>query len=568
MTRTTRKTTSNHILRSPALLLSLLLIAEAAPLARGAELTFFSSHCDNLDVPALREHLKENCRADCESLVWLHLHESGQLSATPHVAARDLSALLERCDSWGESRFAPLTGAPLSRAAYACALAHAEALASGGQGWPFSRLRSIQHALTVAREAELPETERWYVEGRVAVALPPGQGRDLKKALVNLTLASRGNPSASGPRFYLALAHERNGNRSAAESGWDELRTRTDPRLRRRELAAGTGERAEWQSLDGTGSGIGIGFFSGTGGGVGAELALHDDRLFDTARAAALTLSGNTRGRYGARVSATDHATFPLAWLRAGAEIARTEEDYFSSGAKGGTSLAIEASRFSAELGAFHALLPPLSFVAGWRIESERLLALIPPSVPHVPEATSQGVFTEVAWDTRDSRRDPMVGMLVRLGGFFPSAGLGTIRSFERWSALVTQQIPITPRHQVSASGVLYHTGGDAPFASFPRLSGEVALPGLRWARLRDRELVGGAVEYRWRILEAHRLAVFAVGASSASTWESLWKTGGAVGGGGAWIVDFSRYRGRSARLEVARFAGETVVQVAAGLSL
>jgi hypothetical protein len=445
-----------------------------------------------------------------------------------------------------------------------CYLVQAERLANKDAFTRIAYLHSVELARRRAFAAAWPPEIRWYVEGRVYSALPPGAGQDLKKALVALAFLQQAHPGDTTVMYWNALAFDRQGNHERARELFRSAANAPLPDARARAVESQIALGYE-RPADGLRTGIEPGIFFNAQRGFGGALTWEDDRLFDRRRGLQVEGDASTKGQYGISVQADDTELYSPLRLTFYGRYSGGTEDFFGLGMESpsGSPASIDLVRTELRLGATVPFDEATSLTVGWRSAGAVLRGMAPAGLDF---GFADGPFGQLVFDTRNSRRNPVSGTLVDLRGFFPTQGLGSGRTFREWTARAESYYRIRLRHTLALTLGAVLLDGDAPFSSFPALAGSVPAPGVREGRYRDRNVAAAAVEYRWRVWQTTSVAAFATtgtaGPDAGNLPQGVWK----VGAGLAWIGHFSRYATASPRVELAVFGGETVFQGAIGV--
>jgi len=478
-------------------------------------------------------------------IIELHLYLAALDDGRPHRARELLESMALLCDHELEQGWATYRAQSelRARAAYLCAWVAAERMERSSYGRFALRGKQLR-ALEMAREESLSATERSYLEARISLASPPGWGRDVRGALVKLVMLELQQPNNLAIRQALVRAYLSNGSPSAAQD-------------------RGVTPQRRW--LDVPGYGVVPGIFAAPSQGVGLVVMAQDQRLFDRDRSLAVVASATSRGSFGAEVAYADAQVLPGSTLDASAGWSHDLRDYFPLGID---SLSASRTRnlttvWKGEVGATVEIVAPVSLRVGWRAESRRV-----EETPFVVESETlsrslsySGPVAEIAFDNRDSARDPWRGVELRARGHFPAEGLGSPITFERWDFLTAYHLMLSRSHHLHFHASLASASLSAPLSAYPYLGGILRLPGVRSDRFRHRQSLASYIEYQFHTRGPFRAAAFFVAGRVAPTVSDLFGSPG-IGGGLALLVQNSRNRSTPLRIELGNFKSEWSFQV------
>lgn len=430
---------------------------------------------------------------------------------------------------------------------------------------------SLAYFDEVVKRPEEPETvgDRLYAEGRIFLALPDSPPTPRSRAILAFQLLHRMHPDKTSPLFWISVGYDRVKNQTAFEE-WKEKALQVGDA--RAALKYQRTYREQRLLTDGISSGFSPGLIASPGGGLGGVMRFHDDKLFDTDRKVGAGVFATTRGQWGANVQAEDFALLRGQGIRMEARLFRGEQDMFSPG-PGSEPTSRFAPRVEREEGKISLVSPffqAFQLEIGWQWfhqgatdDSGRLAAL-----PDGESTYFSAPWFELAYDTRNSDIFASRGMRVGMSGAFPTRGLLSPRSFERWRFAGEFFFPGLKRgHVTSLHSLLSFVGGqESPWAAYPRFGG--ILRGGREGRWQDRALAGATGEYQFPVAFGLGLVGFAtvasVGGNLGEAIGGIYEAGGGVG------VFWEAPGARKSfwRIDLSRMGGETVLAAGGSVSL
>jgi len=542
----------------------------------GSELTVFSPWFEQLDQAAMLREREALAALPSPSplerfrrtLIAFFLAEYEERLAHPHLENQYLYEAEDACEFFDLDGFAALSESDRGRAAYLCVLVRAELLGNRPSGWQWGRLSRLQRELSQGQLSPMSQPERWYFEGRVYLELPPGQGQSFRRSLIALNFLSRARPDLSSIKYWLARAYQWHGNRSRAETLFQEALALHDVRTT---LALAHTPPFLPADFDGLRYGLAPSLFYIPNLGFGGRLAFSDDRLGDSARSATASLSLGTRDYWEGDLVYTDPRLLEPVEIGARLEVKRQTEDFYGLGigATDSQHTLFNTERAVVEAQIRERLSESIHFSLGWRFKVHSIKSVegAPVDLASLPAGrgfTFSGPWAELALDSRDSQVDPHQGGYLGIQGFFPTHDLGSRLSFQEWRGEAHYYWEFSFDQGIALGLGVVGLSSDAPFGEYPAMGEAFPLPGVRVGRFQDRSLGVGAIEYRGRVWGPLSVLVFAESGTVASDLGTLIHSPVRLGAGGGLQYQFTRYRSPLLRLEVGRFADETVCQATA----
>jgi len=127
-----------------------------------------------------------------------------------------------------------------------------------------------------------------------------------------------------------------------------------------------------------------------------------------------------------------------------------------------------------------------------------------------------------VQLDTRNSEFYPTKGWLVDATALLAGEGVGGRRSYQTYQAAVGRYTGVGTRHVVAARINSCYADGDVPFYDLCLIGQYQDLRGYPAGQYRDRALLTGQAEYRWRFWKRFGLAAFAGAGEVAPRFNEL----------------------------------------------
>lgn len=425
-------------------------------------------------------------------------------------------------------------------------------------------LRFVKPLLTKA-SASVEQT--LYYRARCFTLRPKNMRDDLIRALIDWTALERVMPESGEIAYWKGVTLRAAGEHSRSQESFEQAEALNSSLAvarkkahadRREEMDGLSWGWSPWLSLD-------------PNQGLSAGIHLFDDRLFDFSEKGMLDVSGSTRGswRVAGRYEARDWFKSPphteLGVALEGSA-AQTVEDYFGLGIDSDRTArtTLRWQRGDGELRLFTAWQRNLEMHIGWALHAVRLR-----DRPDLDVLTTNGPVGRLSWDTRDSRSYPTQGVRLAVDGYFPSTALGARRSFERWNIDLEGWIPIARRHTFALLAIGQLGSSRSPFNEFSRVSGSLAVPGLRPNRYRDTSSVAAVSEYRFQWKENDAFSGFFSAFSLAPSMQPKAFRHGKYGGGVAWSHhEIRNQRSIVSRVELGVYHSEWVLQGGVGLAL
>ncbi|MBI4405120.1 MAG: hypothetical protein HY537_13240 [Deltaproteobacteria bacterium] len=518
---------------------------------------FYSPLFERLEISELLdEHRKLRAASDSDRqldflLVRYFLAHAYSLAGKIHHEAEILSELTEACNRLDNTSFNVWTErSNKASAALVCSVTYARASERAPIHAKIKLARNAIKTLELAKEWNADPIDRMIAEATVYAHLPPFAGQNFGRSLLALHAIRRLRPDLSSIIFLLGYTYQLQGNLTAAEVFYKEVLTRnpTDPRARNffRE-----GHFVKLQErTDGIDFGWSPSLFVSPSSGFGARLHLFDDRLFDNDSQGEISVQAGTRGNAKASGTLSTSEWAADLVLRAKAAIRYGIEDFYGLGISTSQSQRFEltGTRWDAVLGARRSFLKNFFFELGWEAHKASLQKVEGGGEP-IPllferwDAFHSGAYAELGFDNRNHAVAPTQGSKVSVKGYFPTEGLGSDRTFQRWDLHLEHALLIDIRNSLQVRLLASSVSDNVPLSSLPGLSGELRTPGMRELRFVDNHsLVFGGV-YRLRAWRPVTLFAFSSIARVASTAASLFSTPVIlVGGGGIeWHVSHSR---------------------------
>ncbi len=157
------------------------------------------------------------------------------------------------------------------------------------------------------------------------------------------------------------------------------------------------------------------------------------------------------------------------------------------------------------------------------------------------------GVFS---WDTRDNVVNAASGFLFEVSSYVDHPIFGSDFTFNNYNIVYNRYFELQPRRILATNLVANLNTGDVPFLDMSRVGGEEILRGYARNRYRDKNFIGGQVEYRFPVIWRFGAVAFAglgdvFDAPSEVTMSTLKYS---LGGGLRFLV--SKREGLNARID------------------
>ena len=133
---------------------------------------------------------------------------------------------------------------------------------------------------------------------------------------------------------------------------------------------------------------------------------------------------------------------------------------------------------------------------------------LIPPKIEL--DAFLSALAPRIQYDTRDNQFYPTQGTLVDFESAFFSEAFGSDFEFQTYSLSCNQYLGLGEQLVLAFRGHGRYAAGDAPFFALSSFGSGSDLRGYTPGRYRDRVLLAGQVEVRWRIFKRLGVVAFA----------------------------------------------------------
>lgn len=458
-------------------------------------------------------------------------------------------------------------------AAFTCALIANEQLGRVIQFSQAGYASRIHAYMAIGNEAKGENVDRLYAEGRLYYRLPASLGGRAGKSLLAWQFLKRLSPAASSVDFWLGHAHLKRGDEKKARKSFEAALGRKDPRALAYFGDAHFARNPD--HLDGLSWGLRPALFLSPVAGFGGVLHYHDDRLWDTKRSGVFSVMGSTQGSYGIGFLVTDKQSFERSEINFGMDFGVYNHEFYGLGMQTAFSdrSQLKTQQFSGRLSFTRSFWDYLFLEVGWLFEAHNVRSVQGTSFQSAnltdkTQSFGTGPYGRFAYDDRDSRVEPRRGFLAQVEAQFPTRGLGSQRSFERWSVGGEGHVPLGLLHGLHFQLGAQWLRGDAPYGWYPRLNGRWSLPGVRRDRFQEKAVALASAEYRYRLLEAFSLAGFLTAGRVADTPGGLFSFPYHVGAGLALAVHPSDLYSPSVRLEFGVFGRETVFQVTGSASL
>jgi len=251
----------------------------------------------------------------------------------------------------------------------------------------------------------------------------------------------------------------------------------------------------------------------------------------------------------------------------------RFAEEFYGSGINASVSnrTSLRVQKLTGGLGLKKKFLDHFFLEVGWKFEAWNVLSSqggIFGSSNLLDQSNSldTGAYGKMGFDNRDSFQAPRRGSRFVVGGYFPSASLGSRRSFEKFHLNGSQYLALALRHTLKVELNLESASGLVPLPAFAQLGGSLALAGVRSKRFIDQSAAALSSEYRYELWNSASLMVFGSLATVASRAGDLFSSTIKGGGGGGLILHPNRYHAPKVRVEAGVFASEFVIQARGGV--
>jgi len=497
-------------------------------------------------------------------------HERLSFDLKIHEAERVAVWLQDRCHEKSFAR-ADAKGQEVAAGFFVCALVEAQQIESS-VAWEKSE-RMGRALACYRRGAEIKTdspADRYYAEGRLYLILPELPGMSVAKGLLAFQFLHRLHPEKTSPLYFLSQGYRRTLNHASYELWWSKALSQRDPRAVWEDSLPRRLQRAK---SDGLGHGLSPQLFYSPNGGFGLRGTYLDDRWGDVDRKFSLGGFATSRGQWGGSADFEDYVWLAPTGIRGSVQVFQGEQDNFDLGPHSLLSSLFvpEVRRQEGRVGFVQFFEAAFSLELGWIwFHQTANFDLNPGRMTSLPAGAAtyfSGPFFELAFDTRDSEVWPRTGGYVKVFGNFPTNGLMSPRTFEKWKGQAGIFFPgLFRRHVVSVQGIVTQvSGSEAPWAQFPRAGSP--LKALREGRFVDRALVGNTAEYALPLGLGFGAQVFlnalSVDRNLGNALGGAYQFGG--GGGISWSSEVER--GSSWQFNVSQFGGETVWVGSGGLS-
>lgn len=412
----------------------------------------------------------------------------------------------------------------------------------------------------------LPFEEKAYVEGRLLSRLPKDGGGDIGKSIVALESLRRLRPDLTAVDFFLGQIYESQGKERASQQAYERARNHQPPDSRF-QIVFGNQTIETFQGNIPLHSRFYFGVVSNPSGGSGIVVGKRDDRLGDRRRKLDVSISAQSRGVFGGRVSYEDEESIEPFLLKGRLAVSNEIDQFFGMGPATALSdlTEIQQSRSQVEVAVKR-------FVSKIYYQLSGELFYREPSALSGKESTSsflrekQFSFAptlELGWDHREGSFRTRRGNLLFARFSCAKKGILSTHDFETYRLGARQWFPLLGRGILSARATQSWVSTSVPFGMLSQISGNPLLPGVRWGRFRDKAAFAATLEWETPLIEDVRLALFGNLATLGSQVSECWRGRPLLGGGGALTFGTGMFQ---SRLELSRFENETLIQ--AGLQL
>lgn len=542
----------------------LLLVAVSSALRAFGGIAFTSSLFNRLNLSEL-EQFKSKDFGD-ETLIKFFQAERLHLEGKIHSSEALLKSIEQACDNRG-NQLPKNNSIEKRRFAAVCVLS------SVGFGFDRQSLslrlksKKLRSWLDFLQKNPLPFEENAYFEGRLLCRLPEDEGGDVGKSILALESLRRLRPDLTSADFFLGQIYEAQSNEQASHQAYERAKNHQPPDNRFR-LVFGEDTQEVFRGNIPLHSRFYVGVVSNPSGGSGIIVGKKDDRLGDTKRKLDVSLSAQSRGVFGGRVVYDDEESVEPFLLKGRLSVNNEIDQFFGFGST--TSLnnltEVHQTRVQGELGIKRSISKVYYQVGGELFYRE-------PSAVKGQENTNAFIrekqlsfapHLEVGWDLRDNLLRTRRGSLVfaRLG--ISKKGILSTHDFELYRMGLRQWFPILGKGTLNARLTQSWVSGGAPFGMLAQISGNPLLPGVRWGRFRDKAALAATLEWETPLMADTRLALFGNGATVGALVSDCWRGHPLWGWGGALTFGSGMFQ---SRLEVSRFANETLIQVGMQLS-
>ncbi len=119
------------------------------------------------------------------------------------------------------------------------------------------------------------------------------------------------------------------------------------------------------------------------------------------------------------------------------------------------------------------------------------------------------GLGLSVSYDTRNHKVWPTKGTYLSFRPQFNYSFFGSEFNFSSWNFKARRFVPVFGKSVIGVAGQLNMKRGNIPFFNLSKPDGAVILRGINSSRYRDRDFIGGQVEYRSPFLKSKKLKWF-----------------------------------------------------------
>jgi len=389
--------------------------------------------------------------------------------------------------------------------------------------------------------------ERAYLEGALLWRIPEALGGNAGKSLLGWESLRRLRPDLSSADFFMGQIHLGRGRRKLAEEAFERALNHNPPDPRARLI-----KKPEALPMKGR---FYLGVVGNPAGGTGIVIGRRDDRLLDTDRQLDVSISAQSRGVYFGRIFYQDKEALEPLWL-IGRVVAASEIDqYFGMGARAsaGNLTEISQARSEGSVGVrkwFSSLYGEVGL--GWYLRDPSSVIGADSSNGNL-RTQQKSVIPSFEVGIKDKK---LFEGFLQVG--VSAKGWASSHSFEVYRLGLRKDFLLTSESTLLLESQVRFLTGQKPFGMLSQVSGNLSVPGVRRGRFRENAAWYGTAEWQWAFWQDFSIGVFGTLASVGASFDSL-GSGPFLSGGGA-AVTIGRGNFKS-RIELGRFAGETVIQ-------
>ncbi len=448
------------------------------------------------------------------------MKESFFINEKIHLSKIYFKRVEKRCELFEKENFKSLKGDEIARMSYLCALIRAELLNNNLAIFKIHKRFLLNHK--IAAQSFIDDSERKYLEARILLELPPQFGKNLGKALLLLESLKRIKPELSSTNYFVAYSYLLLGNINKAIYELKDNLVRF-PNDSRSEFALKKIEKYKLNELiDKKDYGWALGLHHSSSWAWGLFFKIFDDALMDKNRALSISGKLGSKPRVEVDVSLVDNELLNSHEIGLSLYFEHGKKDFYSD--SGMRLINIDKRRF--EVFASMNIYKALYFFLGW--DGTHL------AIYDDQSSFYSGAFFKFSLLNVDSVFDPIIGEKIEVKGYFPSGGLLSDRTFEKWSFDLWKGFFLGKQKSLFFNFFAEYSSGDIPFEEYSCL-GRLIMS----EEYRNKKIFGSKFGYRMRLFGPFNLGAFVMLGSAFSDDTPLLR----YGGGARFIFNTSNLR-------------------------